>query len=261
MRRAVVIPHRVHRDLLLRALAAVAGEDVVVVDDSDAGGLVDLLAGHPGVQVVRTPGGSGFARAANAGLAAVERAGFSHAVVLNDDAEPEPGCLDALAAAWTSDTGAVGPVMLGPHGVESAGLRLASWGRVRVRVEVPTDRPTVPVDALAGACLLLESGARFDEGYRHGMEDLALCRDLRLQGRQVLLVVGARCHHQGGATVSRASRAAQRHGVAGHLRLVGGGVRTPIVLGLAAAQVARERGPLDRLLGIAEGWRDFRRSR
>lgn len=261
MRRAVVIPHRIHRDLLLRALAAVADEDVWVVDDSDAGGLSDLFAGQPEIRVVRTAGGVGFARAANAGLAAVERDGFSHAVVLNDDAEPESGCLDALAAAWCSDTGAVGPVMLGPHGVESAGMRLAGWGRVRVLVEVPTQRPVVPVDGLAGACILLASAARFDEAYRHGMEDLALCRDLRRRGLGVLLVAEARCRHQGGATVPRASRAAQRHGVAGHLRLVGGGVRTPIVLGLAAAQVARERGPLGRLVGIAEGWRDFRRSR
>lgn len=229
MRRAVVIPYRVQRDLLERAIASVAGEHVVVVDDSDGGELVAALGGRPHLRVVRTGGGVGFARAANAGLAVAQDAGFTHAVVLNDDAAPVPGCVEALAEAWRADTGAVGPVMVGARGVESAGLRLARWGRVRVLVEFPDGQDVVEVDALAGACILLATGARFDEGYRHGMEDLALCRSLRSEGRKVLLVSSARCRHEGGATVSRLSRDAQRHGVSGHLRLVGGGLRTGVV--------------------------------
>jgi GT2 family glycosyltransferase len=258
MRRCVVIPHRSRADLLARALAAVEGEDVFVVDDTDEGLAPVSGRGGPRATVVRAGGGVGFGRAVNLGLDAAQDAGFTHALVLNDDAEPAPGCLDALAAACAPDVGAVGPVVLGSDGVESAGFLLSRWGRVVARRTVPRGADPVPVDALSGACLLLDTRARFDVDYRHGMEDLALCRALRAAGRRVLLVPTASCRHAGGATISRTSRAAQRHAVAGHLRLVGGGLRSPIVLGLAVAQVLRERGPADRLLGVAEGLRDFR---
>ena len=60
---------------------------ILVVDDSDEG--LDL-----DVPKLRLGGGSGFARAANAGLAAIRTPG---AVLLNDDALPADDCLDRLA--------------------------------------------------------------------------------------------------------------------------------------------------------------------
>jgi GT2 family glycosyltransferase len=235
----VVIPHRRERKLLERALRAVNGWRVVVVDDTDDG--LDL-----DVPKVRLGGGSGFARAANAGIAAVRTPA---ALLLNDDAAPEPGCLDALAAAG----GLCGPVLVGPHGVESAGIEVRSWGRVRQRTRVPATDTFV--DALSGACLHLPASARFDERFRHGCEDVELCR--RLGGAR--LVVSARCWHDGGATVHRRSPEAQRHAVAGQLRLVEPGWRDAVVIGLATAQVIRERGPVARLGAIRAGWRDARR--
>lgn len=231
----VVIPHRRRRDLLLRCLAAVQDWPHLVVDDTDDG--LDL-----DVPKVRLGGGQGFARAANTGLAAV-RTPF--VVVLNDDAVPEPDCLDRLAAAG----GLCGPVLVGPHGVESAGIRVRSWGRVVQSTVVPAQDG--PVDALSGACLHLPAAARFDERFRHGFEDVELCR--RLGGAR--LVVGARCWHEGGATVDRRSEEAQRHAVAGQLRLVRPGWRSVVVVGLALAQVAREGGPATRVRGI---WRGVR---
>jgi len=235
----VVIPYRSRRDLLERALAAVDGWPVVVADDSDAG--LDL-----DVPRVRLGGGVGFARAANAGLAAVRT---PSAVLLNDDAAPEPGCLDRLARAG----GLCGPVLVGPRGVESAGLRVRGWGRVVQLTAVPAQDG--PVDALSGACLHLPAHLRFDERFRHGSEDVELCR--RVGG--ATLIVGARCWHEGGATLDRRSELAQRHAVAGQLRLVPPGWRDAVVLGLAVAQVAREGGPITRLRGVSRGWRDARR--
>ena len=232
-------------------------EAVFVVDDSDAADLARVPLGS-GVRVVEGGGGLGFARAVNRGLAAAEVEGFTHALVLNDDAAPEPGCLDALGAAWAADSGAVGPLLIGPDGVESAGMRLSRWGRLRTHTEVPRGGRPVAVQALSGACILLRSETRFDEGYRHGMEDVSLCRALRRAGRSVRLVPTVRCRHLGGATVDRRSPAAQRHAVAGHLRLVGGGVRTPIVLGLAVAQVLREGPTRERLRAVGQGWGDWR---
>lgn len=213
---------------------------MLVADDTDAG--LDL-----DVPTVRLGGGQGFARVVNRGLAAVHT---PFAVVLNDDAAPEPGCLDALARRG----GLCGPVLVGPLGVESAGLVVRSWGRVRQRVDVPLEDRVV--DALSGACLHLPSTARFDERFRHGLEDVELCRRLG----PAWLVAGARCWHEGGATVPRRGREAQRHAVAGQLRLVRPGWRDGVVLGLALAQVLREAGPAERVVGVAEGWRDARRS-
>jgi GT2 family glycosyltransferase len=158
---------------------------------------------------VRLSGGSGFARAANAGLAWAESEGYAWALVLNDDARPEPGCVDALLAAAGPGVGAVGPVLLGPEGVESAGIRFSErTARLKQVTEAPAARR--PVDALSGACLLIPSDRRFDEAFGHGMEDVALCRAAPSEGLAVLVEPQARCWHQGGATVSRRSAEAVR---------------------------------------------------
>ncbi|RME21098.1 MAG: hypothetical protein D6798_18930, partial [Deltaproteobacteria bacterium] len=78
-------------------------------------------------------------------------------------------------------------------------------------------------------------------------------------GELTIVVPAARCRHLGGGSLDRRSRRAQRHAVSGHLRVVGGGWRTPVVLGLAVGQVLREGGGVDRLQGVAEGWADWRR--
>ncbi len=106
--------------------------------------------------------------------------------------------------------------------------------------------------------MLLASRRRFDESYQHGFEDIALCGQLEHEGLEVLVVPAARCVHVGGASLSRASPAAQRHAVAGHLRLVGGGWRTPVVVGLALAPVLVEGGPWSRVAAVGRGVRDYR---
>lgn len=243
--------------MLRQALASVRGEEVVVVDDSDEGGLAADRA-LAGVTVVRTPGGVGFARAANAGLAAGEARGWSVVLLLNDDAAVAPGAFEALCAELGPHVGAAGPVLEDPQGrVESAGVDVRWWGRVRVRSGQPPAAPT-SVSGLTGACLLLRPTERFDVAFAHGMEDLELCQRLRRRGLDLRLVPAARCRHVGGATLSRRSPAAQRHLVSGHLRLVGGGARTPVVLGLALAQVAREGGDPARLRAVWQGWQDWR---
>ncbi len=251
---AVVIPHHHRGDLLPRALAAVEGWPRVVVDDGPAGRPSPALPED--VLLLRTAGDQGFARAVNLGLHAAERElGAERVLLLNDDAVPQPGCVEALLAAAGPGVGAVGPLLWGLQGLESAGITLSRWGRVRQITRVPP-RLTA-VGALSGACLLVPAWARFDPDFPHGFEDLALCRDLRARGLRVLVQPAARCLHVGGASLPRASRRAQRHAVAGHLRLVDGGWRGGVALGLALAQVLREGGPPDRLLGIAEGWRDW----
>ncbi len=251
----VVIPCHRRWELLPDVIAAVGGLPVVVVNDAPPG----LSIREPeGVTIARTAGGQGFARAVNAGLEAACALGATHVLLLNDDALPLPGCIAALTAAWEPDSGAVGPVLIAGDGaVESAGISVAPWGRVWVRGRTPAG--ITAVDALSGACLLIRASERLDEAFVHGFEDIELCRRLRRSGRSVRIVPDARCQHLGGATLSRRSVAAQRHAVSGHLRLLGHRRFLPVVVGLAAAQVIREGGPLGRLSGIVAGVGDWLR--
>jgi N-acetylglucosaminyl-diphospho-decaprenol L-rhamnosyltransferase len=255
----VVIPHHSRGDLLPAALEAVRGHPVFLVDDSPEG--LDPGTLPAGVTPLRAAGGGGFAQACNLGLAAVEAAGLSWALLLNDDARPAPGCLEALlaAAAANPHAAALGPLLLDPAGgIESAGIRVRRLSaRVRQLRSLPAGIRAV--DALSGACLLLEPQLRLDPSFPFGFEDIELCLRLRRGGREVLLVPEARCHHLGGATVPRDSRRATRHALAGHLRLVREHPwQRPLVLGWALAQVIREGGPAARIAGLWEGWRDSR---
>lgn len=239
----VVVPHFSRRDLLDEVLGALAGHAVLVVDDSVEG--IEL----PDADVLRLAGASGFAAAANAGLVEAERRGVEAVLLLNDDALPAPGCIEALLAAFGEDVGLAGPILMGPEGVESCGIDFdARTARLKQRSEVPEG--ITSVDALSGACLLMRASLRFDEGFPHGMEDVELAR--RVEGR-VILVPDAICHHAGGATVPRDSRRATRDALVGHLRLVGeSSVRRSLVVGYAVAQVMKEGNRRDRLVGILE---------
>jgi len=228
--------------------AAVADWPVIWVDDR-----ADAAGGPPDTEVLRA-GGLGFAGAANLGLARAQALGFAWALLLNDDAVPRPGCVAALRAAVdAAGVVAAGPVLEGDAGVESAGLRYhEATARLRQQTVVPAG--TQPVDALSGACLLVASDVRFDEDFPHAMEDVDLARRLRARGGTLVVVPAARCWHAGGGSVDRRSRGAARDAVRGHLRLAGDSrVRRGLVVAYALAQVAREGGPAERVLGIFEG--------
>lgn len=246
VRLAVIIPTCTRRDLLVQAVAACSGETIVVVDDS-----TDGMTPVSGTQWVRTSGRTGFARAVNMGLAAAHWA--DAALVLNDDAAPLPGCISRLAEVWTARGGIVGAHLVTPDGKTcSAGIDVRRSGRVKTRQWVqPTHQPYA-VNAVSGACMLIGTRWRFDTAYPHGMEDIALCRQVQQAGAGVWLVPDAICAHIGGATLPARSEAAMRASVAGHTRLVGR-ARLPWVVTLATAQVIREGGPLRRIRGILHG--------
>jgi GT2 family glycosyltransferase len=229
----------------------------VVVPHRGSPTLARTLASLPELptRVIHDQLGEGFARTANRGLAEAQADGADWVLLLNDDAVLQPGALEALLAARQPGVAVLGAV-LDEGGGPCAGLDLGRSGRVRVRRS--HDGGPTEVDAVSGACMLLTADLRFDPSFRHGMEDVELCRRVRAAGGRVLSVPGARCRHPGGATLSRRSPEAQRHAVSGHLRLVGGGWRTAWVLGLAVAQIIREGGPFSRLRAVAQGWLDAR---
>ncbi len=249
-----LVPTHHRYDLLSKALDSLEDVPTLIVDDSVNGDLPSGLASRAR-EVIRSQGEEGFARAVNMGLARAESLGAEWVLLLNDDAALEPGALTALLSARSDDVGVLAPVLIHPDGTQTAGVHLSSWGRVNMRRRLSDDGDP---SAISGACMLLRSRERLDPAFRHGMEDFELCKRIQARGERIKVVPDARCRHEGGATLSTRSREAQRHGLSGHLRLVGGGWRSPIVLGLALGQVIRERGPANRFIGIWEGWRDWR---
>lgn len=198
-------------DLLQRAVDSVNAQrdvqtHVVVIDNaSDHAPALDDTAN---VEVVRNPTNRGVAAARNQG-AALGSAPFI--LLLDSDAELEPGCLPALVKVLDGDASiALGaPVFTDqlPHasggrapGVLrklARGLGLtATYRRV---VHSPT-ASTWDVDFAIGACQLVRRSAwdqlkGLDESYFYGPEDLDFCLRLRAAGLRVVQVRDAQCLH------------------------------------------------------------------
>ena len=244
----VLIPTAQAHPLLQRSLALLAEFQPLVVDDSPA----KLGPQGLGIGGLRSNGNAGFARAVNLGLETLEGEGAKWVLLLNDDALPDPECVATLLqhAATEAKASMLGPLLVGPDGVESAGLRFHTLSaRLTQNLDVP-DGP-VDVDALSGACVLMRAHLRFDPTFSHAMEDVELSLRVRADGGRCVLVPGARCWHEGGGTLARDSALAQQHALSGHLRLHDG---QPLRQGLATAyavgQVIREGGSAKRFGGI-----------
>lgn len=244
-----LIPTAGAHELLPRALDSVAAWDPLVVDDSPHG--LNLSG------ALRTPGGLGFSRAVNLGLERLQGEGADWVLLLNDDAHLLDNCLPQLLSALDGEPEVrlVAPLLVGPRGVESAGLRYNPTSARLVQNRQVPDGP-VDVDALSGACLLMDATLRFDPAFSHAMEDVELSLRVRQSGGRCVLVPGARCWHQGGGTMPRDSAQAQEHALRGHLRLHKG---QPLRQGLATAyalgQVLREGGGIERFAAIGRAWR------
>jgi len=249
----IVIPHHSRVECLEKALDSARGYRVFVVDDSVRG----LSTQWPDVEQIRTEGEQGFSVAANQGMHAAEAAGFDWVLLLNDDAQLEVETMSLLLneASKHDDVDALGPILVGPEGLESAGFCLSPrTARLVSRKDIPL-HPESRI-ALSGACLLLRSHLRFDEGFPHGFEDVELGVRIKRGGRRSLLVPDARCWHLGGATISRRSPEATRSALVGHLRLVGSSrPKRALVLSYALGQVLKEGPRLSRLGALWQGWR------
>jgi N-acetylglucosaminyl-diphospho-decaprenol L-rhamnosyltransferase len=198
-------------ELLQRAVnSANADRDgptrVFVIDNaSDA---PPQLMPEPDLTQVRNPSNRGVAAARNQGAAL----GTSPFILLLDsDAELEPGCLSALVAVLDADpTIALAAPVFTDQAPEASGGRAPGLARKLARglgltaryrgVARPTDAPFWDVDFAIGACQLVRRAAwdavgGLDESYFYGPEDLDFCLRLTAQGGRVVQVGGAHCHH------------------------------------------------------------------
>jgi GT2 family glycosyltransferase len=219
---SIVIPTYNTAAMTLRCCRSVlgAGAEVIVADDGSTDGTAELLArAVPGVRVVRLESNRGFATAANRG---VEAASAPIILLLNSDAFPEPGALDALLTAFEDPRlGVAGAQLLnedsseqwsGGHTPTLAWIAAAVTGAGRFarffRRRGPARRE---VDWVSGAAMAFRrevwaAAGPLNESYRFYCQDIDFCLRARAAGWDVRIVPDFRVVHGLGKTRPRDPR-------------------------------------------------------
>jgi N-acetylglucosaminyl-diphospho-decaprenol L-rhamnosyltransferase len=187
----VVVPVRDHYTLTVGCLEHLARQTaphrVIVVDDGSSDGTAALLRSDwPGVTTIELGSNHGFTRAVNQGV----RAGDGeHLVLLNNDVQLQPECLERLVAPLRADeqVGSVAALMLTPgeRTIDSIGVTtdatLAGFARLQGHpaADAPLREPVLTgPEGTAGAYRrsAWEQAGGLDETIRAYMEilDLAL---------------------------------------------------------------------------------------
>jgi GT2 family glycosyltransferase len=225
-RLSVVIPTYDTASMTLHCCRAVLDSlpepaEVIVADDGSTDGTAELLAREaPEVRVVRLETNSGFAAAANRGIA--ETSG-GIILLLNSDAMVERDALRALVAAFDADArlGVAGAQLLNEDGtpqwsggqtptlpwmigVVSGAGHLA---RLLRRRGGATQRQ---VDWVSGAAMAFrrevwDAAGPLNERYLFYSQDIELCLRARAAGWRVGIVGEARVRHGQGQTIAAGS--------------------------------------------------------
>ncbi len=209
---------RAYLDACLSALAGQTfrGFATTVVDNGSTDGSVDLIRKrHPGVRVLALPDNAGFCRANNLALRDVQT---RYVALLNNDAVPAPGWLEALVEALDShpEAGSAASRMVfqdRPDVIDRAGdgYTDAGAGLLRGRGE-PAERYAEPAwvfGASAGAALyrtaMLRDVGLFDEDFFLLYEDVDLAFRAQLRGHACRYVPAAVVRHRASATIAHDS--------------------------------------------------------
>jgi GT2 family glycosyltransferase len=214
---AVVVVNWNGGDVLTRCLDALAGQTlaparIIVVDNASTDGSVDRLEErHRRVEVIRLAGNVGFAAGNNLAVHAAD--GCDWVALLNPDAFPEPGWLEALlrARADEPDFDFFASRLLqaeAPDTLDGAGDSLHANGLAFRRDHgAPAAGTALAREETFSACAaaalyrrdaFLQVGG-FDERFFCYFEDTDLAFRLRLAGHRCLYVPDAVVHHVGSA--------------------------------------------------------------
>jgi N-acetylglucosaminyl-diphospho-decaprenol L-rhamnosyltransferase len=211
VRLAVVIVTHNSADHVCETLRAVEGQlrdddELIVVDNASSDDTCSVVRrGSARVRVLEQAINLGFAGGCNAGVAA---ASAQLLLFLNPDAEPAPGCIDALreTAGERPDWAAWQPLvtMNGGRAINTSGgvthfLGLGWAGRCGEPVDTAPSEP-VEIDFASGAALCVRREAwervgEFDERYFMYGEDVDLGLRLWLNGYGVGIVPAAHVRH------------------------------------------------------------------
>ena len=214
----IVVPTWNRAASAARCLAAIAHASdanrcTVVVDNgsrpAERDALVAAAAARDRVDVIRLPANRGFAAAVNVGLEAVFARDVAAALVVNDDAELEPGTLATLRGQAERDpsAGIVAPIVVDADtGAEvSRGERvwlpLVCVPRRWLRVRGSASRPYAVSGVLGVAFLITRDcftklGPLSEEFFAY-YEEVEYWLRARAAGVRLVIVPGARVRHAG----------------------------------------------------------------
>jgi len=180
----------------------------VVVVENDSGDADALRGGLDGAELVVSDRNRGFGGGCNLGIErALEDESVRHVLLVNPDAEAEPGLVDELlaTAAAHPEAGIVGGRVVGPDGerVQYESGRFPWWSMGRLHGKAPAEE--FETEFVTGALMLIDAallrdGLRFDESYFLYVEDLDFCREVVARGRTLRVNTRARLRHREGGT-------------------------------------------------------------
>ncbi len=214
---SVVIPSRNGRELLERCLPGIQdASEIIVVDNGSSDNTSEFLKReYPRVLVEQNPDALAFAAAVNRGI---QRAGFSHVCLLNNDMVVEAGFLAALLNPFQSipDLFASTAQIFLPEGRrrEETGKTVMNSAsgvtELPVRCDIPLDGEDQSYVLYgSGGCTLYDAAKvtalkGFDEAYRPAyVEDLDLGVRAWLRGWPSVYCAGARVLHSHRTTTAR----------------------------------------------------------
>lgn len=193
----------------LRSLEAASSRSlstVTVVDNGSTDGTAELLEkSYPWVRVVKSPINLGFAGGNNLALPHLDG---DVVMLLNNDAEVDPACVDEVAAWFAADptrgvAGCVVKDIAERDRVQEAGLCVDRTG---FPIPFELSDPEVPPFYASGCALALRRSVvdelgLFDERYFIFAEDLDVCWRYRIAGYELGVVPSAVVYHESGGTV------------------------------------------------------------
>jgi GT2 family glycosyltransferase len=186
----------------LRSVAR-AGEIIVVDNDSADETRAIVRREAPSATLLHNTVNLGFGNGCNCGIQVARR---EFLLLINPDAELEPGALDNLVAAAERypDAGILGPTILNPVGTIEPSHDSGLFER-RLRGAEPAPEGDLCADYLSGAVLLVRKVAidevgLFDPAIFLYFEDDDLCYRFRAKGWSLVRVAEARARHIGGGS-------------------------------------------------------------
>ena len=190
----------------LRSLERSGADGIVVADNGSVDGSVEAIRiAFPDVELVENGANLGFSGGNNAAIRRALELGADWVVLLNNDAELEPGALEAFAAA--PEAGVLAGKLLYPDGrVQWAGQRvgLKSGYSGRPRGDGQPDGPEFevpgPVARAVGALMAvsrpaIDAAGLLDEDLFAYVEDVDWSLRVREAGFACRFVPQARAHH------------------------------------------------------------------
>jgi GT2 family glycosyltransferase len=208
------------REDVLRCLAALRAPRVIVADNGSTDGSAEAIrARFPQVELIENGANLGFSGGNNAAIRRALEGGAEWVVLLNNDADAEPGMLAALEAAAVRHprAGVLAGKLLYPDGRvqwagQRVGLRTGYSGRPRghgrpdgfaYSVEGRTDRAVGALMAVSRAAI--ERAGLLDEDLFAYVEDVDWSLRIREAGFECVFVPAARAVHRVSASTGGAS--------------------------------------------------------